>query len=191
MRHGLGITLAVAGFALALAGGVKAADNEVVVVPMVYGDGVFAQRSQEPARIRPCFPPNLPVSGGVDKPMVQGFKNNEMVFSQRLVDPRLKLVEDPTPETPSEQLDSVDFTLYLPWTAEFRELRFFATLDQQEPDVVVDLANAIDAYREEGGRDQEAACQHGEQLQAERDSIDLDARIDQALQEAEGGETDN
>lgn len=174
---------ATACLALALAGTVHAAENEVVVVPMIYGDGVYTQRA--PAQILPCEPPNLPVASGGVTPRVEGLANTEQVFSKRLRDPRLKLVEDPTAETPSERVSATDFTLYLPWTNEYDELRFFATRDRQEANVVIDLSDAIGAYREGGGRERDAACQYPEQLRAGREAINTPARIDQALSEAE------
>ena len=168
-----------------LASGVTAADNEVVVIPLTWDDQVYYQTPNTTPEILPCEPPNLPVAGGADLPMAQGFSNNEMVFSQPLKDPRLMLVEDPKPDDPSRIVSSIDFKLHLPWTGEYSELRFFGQLDQQEPDVVVDLSDAIGAYREDGGRDAEASCQYPEKLQADRDAINLDKRISEALQQAE------
>lgn len=168
-----------------LATGATAADNEVVVIPLTWGDQVYYQTPNTTPEILPCEPPNLPVAGGADRPMAQGFSNNEMVFSQQLKDPRLMLVEDPTADNPSRVVTSIDFKLYLPWTGEYSELRFFGQLDQQEADVVVDLSNAISAYREKGDRDAEATCQYPEKLQADRDAINLNERISEALQQAE------
>lgn len=177
------IQSASAGIALAMAGTLSAAENEVVVVPMTYGDGVYAQR--DVARILPCEPPTLPVAGGGVTPRVEGLANNERVFTKSLRDPRLKLVEDPTAEVPSERVAATDFTLYLPWTNEYEELRFFGTQDQQEADVIVNLADAIGTYEVNGGRNQDAACQYPEQLRAGREAIDTPARIDEALSQAE------
>ncbi len=122
--------------------------------------------------------------------MVQGFvqssnQTKEVVFSQQLKDPRLKLVEDPTENNPSGVVSSIDFKLYLPWEGEYTELRFYGELEQQEADEVIDLSNAISAYKEKGGRDAEADCQYPEALQADRDAIDLDKRINEALQQAD------
>lgn len=177
------LNAAAAGLFLGATGALHAAENEVVVVPMIYGDGVYAQR--DTARILPCNPPNTPVSGGGVNPRVEGYSNNEQVFSKPLRDPRLKLVEDPTADVHSERVAATDFTLYLPWTNEYDQLRFFSTADAQEADVLVDLSDAIGTYEAAGGRDQDAPCQYTEQLEAGRQAIDTPARIDEALSQAD------
>lgn len=188
MRYGLIVRTAAAAAALTAAGLVHAAENEVVVVPMSYGDGVYFQR--DAARILPCEPPTLPVAGGGVTPRVEGLRNSEQVFSKPLRDPRLKLVEDPTADVPSERVTATDFTLYLPWTNEYEELRFFSNQERREANVVINLADAIGTYEAAGGRDQDAPCQYPERLRAERDAIDTPARIDEGLSRAEDQQSD-
>jgi hypothetical protein len=167
-----------------LGGPVQAADNEVVMIPMTYSDGVYFRRDA-PIEVLPCYGPNKPFSGDADDPVIEGYRNSERVFRTRLKDPRLKLVEDPTAEFPSGSLSSVDFTLYLPWQGEFTQVKFFGTVDQAKADAVIDLSTVVRTYRDSGGREQEAACQHPEELQASRNAIDDDAREDAALDQAE------
>lgn len=173
-------TLVVTSLALfGLAGPAVAADNETVMVPMVYNEAEGGYFQRDAAQILPCNAPSTPFVGDRDDPVIEGVNaEGEVLFEQRLRDPRLKLVEDPTPENPSEYVSNVDFVLLMPWTDEYTRVWFYGQLDQAEPSASVNLDNAIAAYREAGGRDQEADCKELDRLAAEMESKDWDFYID-------------
>ena len=162
-----------------------AADNESVVIPMIY-DAEFGGYAQEGlVVIRPCHPPSRPYLGHDTDPVLHGFKNDEEVFSKQVRNPRLILVEDPTPDDPSRYLDQTSFTLTLPWTGEYEEVHFYADPEAPEPSVVIPLFDAIGVYQQAGGRDQEASCQTPAELQDDREAIDTESRIEQVRNDAD------
>lgn len=174
-------------------GSAFAGDDETVVVPLIaYLGSTDYELGLDPARepsIQPCYPPNRPFLGAADDPVLVGRAGDATVFEGRWVDPSRFLVEPPDDEGDAGTFTpptSVAFQLTLPWTGEFTSLDYFASPTDREigaPRLQVDLSNAISAYGERGGSAQDdAICQDPEAWAAQREAVDTDARIDEALE---------
>lgn len=170
-----------------------AADDETVVVPLVayLSEGGYVlelDTGSEPS-IQPCFPPNRPFLGAADDPVLLGRNGDTTVFEGRWRDPSRFLVEPPDDGREGEPFvapDQVAFELALPWTDEYLELDVYASpadVDARTPLVQVDLTNAASAYQERGGREQhDVICQDPEAWADQREQVDTDGRIDEALE---------
>ena len=151
--------------------------------------------SADPAvEILPCYPTNQPFLGAADDPVLVAQLGPTTIFERQWRDPSRFLIEPPDdggdePFTPPSQ---VAFQLTLPWTNEFDTLFFYpdpAAAETGSPVLEVDLSSAISLYLELRGRDQtDVICQHPETLDALRQEVDTEARIDEALKEI--GEVD-
>jgi len=186
-------TLAAVAMAASLASA-YAGDDETVVVPLIayLGTGGYElalDDTTEPS-IRPCFPPNRPFLGAADDPVLVGRAGDAIVFEGRWLDPSRFLVEPPDDGGEGDTFvapEMVRFALTLPWTDEYRTLDVFASPADREagaPLLQVDLANAASAYLESGGREQrDVICQDPEAWAEQREQVDTDARIGEALDE--------
>ncbi len=186
---------ALATVALAISlGSALAGDDETVVVPVIAfpfdgGYELTLDDTTEPS-IQPCYPPNRPFLGATDDPVLVGRVGDDTVFEGRWRDPSRFLVEPPDDGEAGDPFDppeAVAFALTLPWTGEFTSLDVFASpaaFEAGAPLLQVDLGNAASAYRERGGREQDdAICQDPEAWAEQRERVDTDARIDEALDE--------
>jgi hypothetical protein len=191
-RTGWRTTVALVATALAASlGFALAGDDETVVVPLIayLGTGGYELAPDGEPSILPCHPPNRPFLGAADDPVLVGRDGDLTVFEGRWLDPSRVRVEppddgaDPAPFAPPER---VAFQLTLPWTGEYRALDVFASPAAREagaPLLQVDLTAAASAYLERGGREQEGlVCQDAEGWAAQREAVDTDARIDEALE---------
>ena len=172
-----------------------AGDDETVVIRLVAYLGATdyeldVDPSADPAvEILPCHPTNQPFLGAADDPVLVARRGDGIVFERQWIDPSRFLVEPPDDGddgtfTPPSQ---VAFQLTLPWTDEFDTLDYYADpadRDAGAPRRQIDLTNAISSYRERGGREQsDVLCQDPEALDAQREAVDTEARIDEALRD--------
>jgi hypothetical protein len=189
------VVTALAVFALGSMAWGLAGDDEAVVIRLVAYLGATDYEldldpSADPAvEILPCYPTNQPFLGAADDPVLVARSGDAIAFERQWIDPSRFLVEPPDDGgdgsfTPPTQ---VTFQLTLPWTGQFTTLDYYANPADREagaPRQQVDLSNAISSYLERGGREQtDVLCQDPEALDALRQTVDTEARIDEALKE--------